>query len=75
MRLLHAHFHINANITNGGKIMEIRNYLGKETMWLIKLLMGIILEKKNGGVKYEIVLKSANIDMISPSAALNRQSD
>jgi len=38
MRLVYAHFPINASITNGGKTVEIRNYLGEKNVRVINLL-------------------------------------
>ena len=38
MRLVHAHFLINANVINGGKILEIRNYLGEKIMHTVNML-------------------------------------
>ncbi len=35
MRLVYAHFPIYDNITNGSKILEIRNYLGQKIMQLL----------------------------------------
>merc|ERR1719157_118630 len=73
MRLVYAHFPINANITNGGKTLEIRNYLGEKIVRIVNMLPGVIVEKSNGGVKDELVLKGADIDLTSRSAALIRQ--
>merc|ERR1719191_2723332 len=55
MRLVYAHFPINANITNGGKTVEIRNYLGEKFVRVVNLLPGVNVEKSTGGVKDELV--------------------
>merc|ERR1712178_481417 len=43
MRLVYAHFPINANITNGGKTTELRNYLGEKIVRVINLLPGVAI--------------------------------
>merc|ERR1712151_800896 len=61
MRLVYAHFPINANITNGGKTIELRNFLGEKIVRTVNMLPGVIVE-------------GADIDTTSRSAALIRQS-
>ena len=46
MRLVYAHFPINDNITNGGKILEIRNYLGEKIMQLLTYSLVSIWRKR-----------------------------
>merc|ERR1711904_690125 len=58
MRLVYAHFPINANITNNGTTVELRNFLGE----------------KSAATKDELIIKGADIDLTSRSAALIRQS-
>ena len=45
MRLVSAHFPINANIINGYKFLEIRNYLDEKYMHTINMVPDIIMEK------------------------------
>merc|ERR1712054_480386 len=45
MRLVYSHFPINANITNGGKTVEVRNYLGEKFVRVVNLLPGVTIEK------------------------------
>merc|ERR550514_363357 len=73
MRLVYAHFPINANITNGGKTVEIRNFLGEKIVRTVNMLPGVICEKGTGE-KDQLVLTGADIDCTSGSAALIRQS-
>merc|ERR1712146_630743 len=73
MRLVYAHFPINANITNGGKTIEIRNSLGEKIVRTVNMLPGAIVEK-SAGTKDELVIKGTDIDLTSRSAALIRQS-
>ena len=44
MRLVYAHFPINANITNGGKTVEIRNFLGEKNVRVVNMLAGVNIE-------------------------------
>merc|ERR1711862_743719 len=73
MRLVYAHFPINANITNGGKTIELRNFLGEKIVRTVNMLDGVVIEK-SASTKDEIVVKGADIDTTSRSAALIRQS-
>merc|ERR1712060_1004611 len=72
MRLVYAHFPINANITNGGKTVEIRNYLGEKVVRTVNLFPSVKIEK-GATVKDELVLTGPDIDLVSRSAALIRQ--
>ena len=52
MRLVYAHFPINANITEDGTIVEVRNFLGEKRVRIVKMLPGIAacgLEAVNSG--------------------------
>mmetsp|Transcript_16631 Transcript_16631/g.36675 ORF Transcript_16631/g.36675 Transcript_16631/m.36675 type:complete len:189 (-) Transcript_16631:65-631(-) len=73
MRLVYAHFPINANITNGGKTIEIRNFLGEKIVRTVQMLEGVKVEK-SASTKDEIVVTGTDIDLTSRSAALIRQS-
>mmetsp|Transcript_69890 Transcript_69890/g.202553 ORF Transcript_69890/g.202553 Transcript_69890/m.202553 type:complete len:187 (+) Transcript_69890:87-647(+) len=73
MRLVYAHFPINATITNGGNTVELRNYLGEKRVRVINMLPGVKVEK-SAQTKDELVITGADIDSTSRSAALIRQS-
>ena len=42
MRLVYAHFPINANIEEDGKLIEIRNFLGEKRVRIVRMLAGDI---------------------------------
>merc|ERR1711924_417100 len=73
MRLVYAHFPINANIVNGGKTVEIRNFLGEKIVRTVNLLDGVTIAK-DATIKDQLNLTGADIDLVSRSAALIRQS-
>merc|ERR1712039_573227 len=73
MRLVYSHFPINANITNGGKTIEIRNYLGEKIVRTVNMLEGVKVEK-SAQTKDELIVTGTDIDLTSRSAALIRQS-
>merc|ERR1711862_78675 len=73
MRLVYAHFPINASIVNGGKTLEIRNFLGEKIVRTVNLLEGVSIEK-SAQTKDELVLKGCDIENVSLSCALIRQS-
>jgi len=73
MRLVYAHFPINATITNGGNCVELRNFLGEKRVRVVNMLPGVKVEK-SASTKDELVITGADIDLTSRSAALIRQS-
>merc|ERR1711957_1132832 len=66
MRLVYAHFPINANITNGGKTVEIRNFLGEKNVRIVNMLEGVTI-KKSENTKDELVIEGTDIDLTSRS--------
>jgi len=73
MRLVYAHFPINATITNNGATCELRNFLGEKRVRVINMLPGVKVEK-SAQTKDELVISGTDIDLTSRSAALIRQS-
>ncbi|CAE7038855.1 RPL9, partial [Symbiodinium sp. CCMP2456] len=73
MRLVYAHFPINANIINGGKTIEIRNFLGEKVVRTVHMLPGVTVEK-SASTKDELVVCGADIELTGQSAALIHQS-
>merc|ERR1719238_2036357 len=69
MRLVYAHFPINANITNGGKTIEIRNFLGEKIVRTVHMLDGVKVDKSTA-TKDELLITGTDIDLTSRSAAL-----
>merc|ERR1712232_1469857 len=73
MRLVYAHFPINANITNNGGAVEIRNFLGEKIVRTVNMLPGVKVDKSKD-IKDELVVTGTDIDLTSRSAALIHQS-
>merc|ERR1712137_1276346 len=73
MRLVYAHFPINATITNGGNTIELRNFLGEKRVRTVNMLPGVKVDKSTA-TKDELVVTGTDIDLTSRSAALIRQS-
>ncbi|AFZ80176.1 60S ribosomal protein L6, putative [Theileria equi strain WA] len=73
MRLVHAHFPINSNVSDDGKVVEIRNFLGEKRVRVVKVLPGVLV-KKSDAVKDELVLTGVDVESVSRSAALIHQS-
>ena len=67
MRLVYAHFPINVNIENGGKLVEIRNFLGEKRVRV--MLSGVTVERSSA-VKDELVISGNDVELVSRSAAL-----
>ncbi|CAO2838465.1 unnamed protein product [Amaranthus hypochondriacus] len=72
MRMVYAHFPINASITNGNKGIEIRNFLGEKRVRKVDMLEGVTILRSEK-VKDELVLDGNDIELVSRSAALINQ--
>jgi len=73
MRLVYAHFPITCTINNGGKRVEIRNFLGEKIVRTIDMI-GESKCIKSESTKDEIMIEGPDIDDTSRSAALIHQS-
>jgi large subunit ribosomal protein L9e len=73
MRLVYAHFPINANIEGGGKLIELRNFLGEKRVRVVNMLPGVTISRSDA-VKDELVLIGNDIENVSRSSALINQS-
>jgi large subunit ribosomal protein L9e len=73
MRCVYAHFPVNTNIEDKGTRVEIRNFLGERRVRDIKMMEGVTI-RKDPDVKDQILLEGNNIDNVSRSCALVRQS-
>eukprot|EP00035_Acanthoeca_spectabilis_P019567 m.428832 g.428832 ORF g.428832 m.428832 type:complete len:208 (+) comp16888_c0_seq1:16-639(+) len=71
MKSVYAHFPINTAITEGGKKIEIRNFLGEKIVRTVRVHDGVTVK---AGEKDEIVLEGNDIEKVSVSAALIQQS-
>lgn len=69
MRLVYAHFPINANITEEGSCIEVRNFLGEKRVRIVNMLPGVKIVRSTN-VKDELVISGSDIELVSKSAAL-----
>ncbi|KAK9823959.1 hypothetical protein WJX72_006657 [[Myrmecia] bisecta] len=69
MRLVYAHFPINANIEENGKLIEIRNFLGEKRVRIVRMLPGVDIVRSTA-VKDELVLSGNDVELVSRSCAL-----
>jgi large subunit ribosomal protein L9e len=72
MRLVYAHFPINCNVNNGGKLVEIRNFLGEKIVRRVDMLDGVSAVMSTSQ-KDEIILTGNDVENVSQSAALIKQ--
>ncbi|KAI3659641.1 hypothetical protein MP638_004376 [Amoeboaphelidium occidentale] len=68
MRLVYAHFPINASVVDAGKCLEIRNFLGERILRKVPMLDGVQIEMSKSQ-KDELVLVGNDIENVSQSAA------
>ncbi|KAI0036791.1 ribosomal protein L6, alpha-beta domain-containing protein [Vararia minispora EC-137] len=68
MRAVYAHFPINCIIQDGGKAIEIRNFLGEKTVRHVKMLEGVTISESKAQ-KDELILEGADVQNVSQSAA------
>lgn len=68
MRFVYAHFPINAAIVDGGKTIEIRNFLGEKEVRKVTVYEGVTLTRSED-VKDEIVLTGNDVEAVSQSGS------
>jgi large subunit ribosomal protein L9e len=73
LRFAYAHFPINSNITNSGKTIEIRNFLGEKVVRTLDMLDGCTV-RKSEDQKDEVIIEGTDLELVSRSAALIHQS-
>jgi large subunit ribosomal protein L9e len=73
MRAVYAHFPINCAITEGGTLIEVRNFLGEKFIRKVRMHPGVTVENSKGQ-KDELIVQGNSIDAVSQSAALIQQS-
>jgi large subunit ribosomal protein L9e len=66
MRLVYAHFPINVSITDSGKTLEIRNFLGEKIVRRVPMLEGVKIDR-SASVKDELVLTGNDLELVSLS--------
>ncbi|KAK7503851.1 hypothetical protein BaRGS_00004974 [Batillaria attramentaria] len=72
MRAVYAHFPINVVISEGGTVVEVRNFLGEKYTRRVEMLPGVVCKASNN--KDEFLLEGNDIELVSRSAALIQQS-
>lgn len=73
LRLVYAHFPINVNIVDGGKTVEIRNFLGEKRVRIVKMLADVIIDR-SPSVKDELIVSGNDVELVGRSCALVHQS-
>merc|ERR1712079_944297 len=73
MRAVYAHFPINCAITEGGTLVEVRNFLGEKYTRRVRMHDGVVCENSKEQ-KDELIITGNNIEAVSQSAALIQQS-
>jgi len=68
MRAVYAHFPINCIIQDGGKAVEIRNFLGEKTVRHVPMLEGVTISESKAQ-KDEYILEGNDVQNVSQSAA------
>merc|ERR1711959_114208 len=70
MKSVYAHFPINLTIVDGGKTLNVRNFLGEKIVRVVPLHDGVTVK---AGEKDEIILQGNDIEKVSLSSALVHQ--
>merc|ERR1712158_343675 len=73
MRAVYAHFPISCAITEGGTLIEVRNFLGEKFIRRVRMHDGVVVENSKAQ-KDELIVSGNSIDAVSQSAALIQQS-
>merc|ERR1711930_1158 len=73
MRAVYAHFPISCAITEGGTLIEVRNFLGEKFIRRVRMHDGVVVENAKAQ-KDELIVHGNSIEAVSQSAALIQQS-
>merc|ERR1712193_204928 len=73
MRAVYAHFPINCAISEGGTLVEARNFLGEKYTRRVRMHDGVKCENSKEQ-KDELIITGNSIEAVSQSAALIQQS-
>ena len=68
MRFVAAHFPINANIVDGGKEIEVRNFLGEKLVRKVPAREGVTITRSTA-LKDEIILEGNDVEKVSQTCA------
>merc|ERR1719229_2241062 len=68
MKLIYAHFPINATVLNDGKSLQVLNYIGQKARRRINVGPGCKIEEPQG-TKDELWIEGNDIDAVSGSAS------
>ncbi len=64
MKSVYAHFPININIETGGKLVEVRNFVGENVLRSVKMRDGVVCRQ---GAKDELILEGNDLELVSQS--------
>merc|ERR1712076_277998 len=73
MRAVYAHFPINCAISEGGSLVEVRNFLGEKFIRKVRMHEGVTCENSKDQ-KDELIITGNSIEDVSQSVALIQQS-
>merc|ERR1711868_172200 len=73
MRAVYAHFPINCAISEGGSLVEVRNFLGEKFIRRVRMHEGVTCENSKEQ-KDELIITGNSIEDVSQSVALIQQS-
>ena len=65
MRAVYAHFPINLALSEGGTVVDIRNFLGEKFTRNVRLRKGVTCSPT--GVKDEVKLEGNDLELVSQS--------
>lgn len=70
MRSVYAHFPINCHVTEGNRLVEIRNFLGEKFVRRVSMLEGVTCTPSSKQ-KDELILEGNNLELVSRSGRLS----
>ena len=68
MRFVYAHFPINVGVEQGGKLVEVRNFLGEKRVRKVQMRDDTKAQLSKG-VKDELILEGNDVESVSQTAA------